>query len=138
MSQGTVHFIPGSAAAEDQSPYAYLAMNALGFTEADGDRVRRRLEMSWFGIEDNDGEKARVQLLTGSPDDSGSVAVDILAQDYPGGYYTTDIELPTLTMEELGWARIAKPSSSSIHHVPFTFLGPLSATTLAASFLIGL
>ena len=88
----------------DPSPYAYLAMNALGFTEADGDRVRRRLEMNWFGIEDG-GEKARVQLLSGSPDDSGSVIVDILAEDYPGGYYTTDIELPTLSMDELGWAR---------------------------------
>ena len=78
-------------------------MNALGFTEADGDRVRRRLEMNWFGIQDI-GEKARIQLLSGSLDDGEApLLVDILAEDYPGGYYTTDIELPTLSMEELGW-----------------------------------
>ena len=79
-------------------------MNALGFTEADGDRVRRRLELNWFGTEDLPG--MRVQLLSGSPDGEGPPLVDILADDYPVGYYTTDIELPTLSMEELGWVRV--------------------------------
>ena len=78
-------------------------MNALGFTEADGDRVRRRLELNWFGTEELEG--ARVQLLSGSPDGEGPPLVDVLAADYPDGFYTTDIELPTLSMEELGWAR---------------------------------
>ena len=93
------HFLGGAAPA-DQIPYAYLAMNALGFTEADGDRVRRRLELNWFGTEEL--EDARVQLFSGSPDGEGPPLVDILAADYPDGFYTTDIELPTLSMEELG------------------------------------
>ena len=84
----------------DPGPYAYLAMSALGFTNADGDRVRRRLEMNWFGVEDYAG--ARVQLYYGSPD--GDVLVDTSVQNFPDGYITTEIELPTLTMEELGWA----------------------------------
>ena len=84
----------------DPGPYAYLAMSALGFTNADGDRVRRRLEMNWFGVEDYAG--VRVQLYYGSPD--GDVLVDTSVQNFPDGYITTEIELPTLTMEELGWA----------------------------------
>ena len=128
---------PGVAAA-DQSPYAYLAMNALGFTEADGDRVRRRLEMNWFGIQDI-GEMARIQLLSGSPDGEAPLLVDILAEDYPGGYYTTDIELPTLSMEELGWAlNYTDCRSGNDDRDRHDHECPLSATTLGASSLIGL
>ena len=84
-------------------------MNALGYTDPDGDRVRRRLEMNWFGLASDD---ARVQLLADAPDDSGSVVVDVLAGDYPDGFYTTDIELPTLSMEELGWVGVLQIQDS--------------------------
>ena len=90
------------------SPGAYLAINALAYTDDSGDIIRRRLEMNWFGLDDP--ANVYVSLYDEDPsavDGSGrsqmlEPLLSLHAEEFPDGFYTTDIELSNMTNEEIG------------------------------------
>lgn len=86
-------------------PYAYLAINALGFTEtSDDDVVRRRLELDWFGLE-NGGRGVTVELLEGENPAEANVISSLDAEQYQDGFFVTDIQLPALESQEIGYGK---------------------------------
>ena len=90
---------------DQSSPSAYLAINAPAFVDENGNVIRRRLELDWFGVDPDENAKVVVfdnENLIGDP------VIVLEANDYPDGFYVTDIQLANLTSEEVGYNQPAK------------------------------
>jgi len=78
----------------DQRPYAYI-INAEAWTFANGTQFKRRLELNFLNMEmDNE-----VVLY-----ENDEIILRISAMDYPDGFYVTNIELPYISSEDLGYS----------------------------------
>lgn len=85
------------------APGAYLAINALAYTDEEGFIVRRRLEMNWFGLLDWPGE-VYASLYDQDPDDGSLVEplLSLRASEFPDGFHVTDYQLTNYTNDEIG------------------------------------
>ena len=83
-------------------PGAYLAINALGYTDEAGNIVRRRLEMNWYGLDNP--EDVYVSLYDSDPDGDATPEplLSLHAVEFPDGFHVTDLQLTNYTNEEMG------------------------------------
>ncbi len=89
---------------DDDAPVAYLAINAQAQTNSQSGRITvRRLEMNWFN---HDEANHKIELYASDPDmEPIGPMMSIDTADHPDGFYTTDIQLPQPSSEELGYKR---------------------------------
>ena len=88
--------LPSSLIAADHG--VYLSINSLAFTRDNGDIVKRRLELNWFGASPQDGDT--ISLLK-----DGETILEIVPSDYEEGFFVTDIVLPYPNTDQLGYDR---------------------------------
>ena len=76
-----------------------MTINALAFENPDGDVIRRRLELNWFGASEGDV----VALYDEEPGDQVEPILKVNpAEHQPDRHHVTDIILPNKTSSELG------------------------------------
>ena len=113
-------FVKLSVIHANLQPYAYLAINADARTYDNGTEIKRRLELNFLNCQNfdvvlyqDDPKGVPVQLETNGGQ-RGNVfgrmfpryqqeILRINCNDYPDGFYITNIELPYLSPAELGY-----------------------------------
>ena len=85
---------------------AYLAINALAYREK-STIVTRRLELNWYGTNQfQDGGGVIVGLYEREPSNNSAdgMILTLDPNDYPDGFYVTDIMLPVIDSIGIGLA----------------------------------
>lgn len=82
-------------------PSAYLAINAYAKTYSNGDLIKRRLEVNWFNL---DNEQHQVALYDAEPTINDKVPAILVIDplEHLDELHVTDIQLPQPTSSQLG------------------------------------
>ena len=78
-------------------PGIYLAINALAYEDEDGNIVKRRLEVDWYGGQVDAGDRI---VLSDSHGEVSTISPAL----HPDGFYIFPGNLPYPSLSELGYA----------------------------------
>merc|ERR1719153_1951739 len=76
----------------------YLAINALAFIDDDGNTVKRRLEVDFFGFQVSKDDLVTINLPDSEP-------ITFVPSEFPDGYYISSKQLPYPTFDEMNFVR---------------------------------
>jgi len=76
----------------------YLAINPLAFVDDDGNTVKRRLEVNWFGAEVKEDDQIVVESQDSEP-------ISMSPFQYKDGFYIFPGNLPSPTFDQMGYSR---------------------------------
>jgi len=87
------------AAGEEDGAGLHLGINALAFVDSAGQTVKRRLEVSWWGAEVQEGDR----IIIDSPHTAATTT--IYPAEHPDGFIVLAGNLPYPDMTEMGFSR---------------------------------